>query len=346
MTVFKSIEIDSTRGNINDNNRNTPFRRIDDALKVAEDGDNLEIFPGIYDGIDLIAKRKPFSFQIEGKSCSSVTIEKISHTGYINSKFKSVKLKDLNFELIGTTTTFDDDIFVGGHILYCSNFSSSCENPLNEINFNDCSFGVNFQITVTSGLYSFSFKNCTFSSKSIPIIVGKGGIIDIKATMCNFDTPIIVNEKSTVNIHYTCCTFSKDICIGNECVVFTNDLAPSLSALRTYSYRRSDYSNSSERSPLNIINENIINDLEYKAIHVDTNEAENLILENLTEFILVDGENPLTVTLPNTENLSNGHCIEFSSRVPYMTINKEMYFERNIKIRYIKSLPEKWHFTF
>lgn len=191
--IFFSFFVDLINGIDSDTNDvNKTYKTLEHALSLLNSGDNVFIYPGKYSGINLESETNMFEYGIKGFG-HVVEFGEIKHTGFIKSLIENIKIRDVICESSSSIFTYKNIEFIGGHTFLCKGFNKSLEIPTNEIEFIDCTFGINFQLIVKSGIYNISFKNCTFRSKILPLICLKGGTVDLKLTLCNLDVPIVNN---------------------------------------------------------------------------------------------------------------------------------------------------------
>lgn len=326
MNNFFNFIIDSINGNDenNFNNNECILKTLDKALELLKTNGKIKILPGNYPGSHLTSINGPFSYQLEGTGLE-VEIGLINHEGFVDGTFSNMKIRDLILNCSNSNIDFQKISFVGGHKMRCKGFLASVENPVNEIEFNDCIFGINFQITVESGMYNFTFKNCKFKSKIMPIIYVKDGDVEIKATLCNFNVPIVSNKRGCVYIYHTSCNFVTELWNGKECSVFSKDDEVALSTLKSYKIENELV------EPIKELNTNLFS----KALEINTDNFTYIQLKNNTEFIRVYGSSFLVIDLPDTTNINNGHKIEIVNQAPFITINDVEYYNRIINIRFI-----------
>lgn len=337
MSHFYNISVDCVRGKDEnlDESEGGSYRSLDKALTVLKNGSRIFVYPGYYPGSNLESPENSFTYELEGTGMD-VELGEITHEGYVNGSFKSMKLRDTNIQCFNSYMDFQNVEFIGGHKMTCKGFLGVCENPLNEIEFKDCTFGINYQIYITSGMYCFTFKNCKFRSKKIPIIYVHAGDVEIKATLCNFDVPIVFNRKGVVYIYHTACNFNSQPWIGDkECSVFSKDGEVSLSGLKSYVIpvvSKGEVKNQRNNPDIELA----------RAIEIDTDKYLDVTLKSNTEFVYCHGSGILQIELPDTINIVNGHRIEISNDTPFVVINDTKYFDRTIIIRYLVSCG--WHF--
>lgn len=344
MSHFKSFLVDCTlnEDTINSSSGEHFFKNLDVALETIKSGNKIKIYPGNYPGSNITSINGPFQYELEGTGLE-VEMGLIGHEGFIDCKFKDMRMRDVDLNCFSSNLDFQRITFIGGHKLKCKGYLCSNENPSNEIEFVDCTFGINFQITVESGIYCFTFKNCKFKSKIMPIIYVKDGDVEIKATMCNFNTPIVVNKRGCVYIHHTSCNFTTELWNGKECSVFTKDDEVAFSALKSYKIENYDQYENNEQyikqnQQLQHHHKQHKNDdigLFSRALEINTNQFSHVKLKENTEFLRVYGSSNITIDLPDVKNLNNGHKIEIINEVPFVTINDTEYYSRMINIRYI-----------
>lgn len=328
MEQFYDLSVDCVRGidsDIKDRDPSLSFKTMDKAMSTLDFGKKLFVFPGDYQGVDLFCPEH-FNYEIEGSTIGSNLLE-FTHEGIVSLKVFRIKFFDVNFKCCNSTVLFKYSEF-GPHQIILDGYNSTEETPINEIEFQECIFGINSQIICIGGAYSISFKNCTFRNKIIPQIVAKGGIIQLNLSLCNLNTELVYNKGGDVYILYTTCIFSKDIWIGNECQVITNDE-------RSMSSPPIEYTRT--------ISSTSINESFTKAISIDTddisyeypNQVIELELKPDTEFLYVCGSHSLKVLLPDHIFIQNGHKIEIVKDNPLILIDGNEYFSRKITIRFV-----------
>lgn len=335
MSHFYNISVDCVRGNdeILEVSDGVSYKSLDKALSILKNGSRIFLHPGYYPGSNLEVTDNPFIYELEGTGMD-VELGEIIHEGYVDGTFKSMKIRDVKLQCSNSCIEFQNISFVGSHKMTCKGFLGTCENPLNEIEFKDCTFGNGYQIYISSGMYCFTFKNCKFRSKKIPIIYVHNGDAEIKATLCNFEVPIVFNRKGVVYIYHTACNFNTEICIGDkECSVFSKDGEVSLSGMKSYIIPKEEqikHLSKPESCDLS------------KAIEIDTDKYPEVKLRYNTEFVYCHGSGILQIELPDTADVENGHRIEISNDTPFVIIEDIKYFDRTIIIRYLISCG--WHF--
>lgn len=307
-----------------------PFRTTDRAIEVSKTGTKIFIHPGNYSGVDIETQsQNSFEYNIHGTG-KNVIFNYVKHSGYINCTYKEILIKDLVYNCSNTESIFDGVNFCGGHKMICKGLSNSTESPLNEIEFQNCSFGINFQIHVESGMYKFTIKNCKFAKGIIPIIYVKSGDVELNVTYSNFSVPLVNNLKGCVYIHHNSCIFKDRIWIGNECSIFSSDDLIIMSGQRSI---KKCQDNLVLPICLNIKNEI------YKGIEVNTDDFHSselkFELKKETEFVYVTGKNPLTIILPDEAVIQNSHYIQILNNSTILIINDLQYSNRIINIRYL-----------
>jgi len=312
------ISVSSVMGKDNDNN-NKIFKTLDAAINILKNGNKIIVYPGKYDGINIESDENLFSYHLEGIG-SDVQIREIIYNGYIINNISNVKLQMIELKCSDSHFDFKNVNFIGNNKIECSEYLTSLCNSNNYIEFDNCKFGINFQIMIKNGSYNLTFKNCKFSNSSIPFIYTKNGNIDIKLTLCNFNTSMLFNKNAFVNIHHTSCIFTDSIWTGKECIVHTKD---------------GEININENQSSIPKINNIEIDDFLHCAIKINT-DLDNIIqLKADTEFVYACGKNSLKVALPHTSLIKNGHYIEILNEALSVIINDVEYKKKNIKIRFI-----------
>lgn len=212
------------------------------------------------------------------------------------------------------------------------NFS---EHQNNEHVFNNCTFGINFQIIPYSGIHKFTFKNCTFKNSSIPFILAKAADIEVYLTSCNFENTVVENQNSVVYIYYTSCIFKKNMWTGKECATFASgDEIITTSGLKSIKSSNSDY-----KEQRILYTEPIIRPKQaiFKAIKIDSDDYEDaqLKLKPETEFVYITGNKPVRIFLPDQNEVENAHYIQILNKSSYVRIDDKDYSDRVINIRYL-----------
>lgn len=326
MSFFRGISVDCVFGDeeCDSSSIDKSFKTLDAALDSIKSGNKIYIYPGNYPGSNLSSSNGTFSYELEGTG-TDVEIGFLNHEGFIDGIFKHMKIRDIELNCSNSYNDFRNILFMGGHKMKCKGFLGLVENPVNEIEFCDCTFGINFQIIVESGIYRFTFKNCKFRSKIIPIIYTKNGDITISTTLCNFNVPLVNNKNAIVYIYHTSCNFTTDIWTDKECSVFSKDGEVAFSALKSYNIEQEKHIKTQQDD---------INSFSV-ALEVDTNQYSHIELKSNTEFLKIHGLSSLIVELPNSKNVNNGHKIEIINDVPFIVINDVEYYSRLINIRFI-----------
>lgn len=329
--VDLTLEDDSTV--IKKSNNNTDeiktYKDLDMALQHLDNKGKIFIYPGIYAGSNIFSRREIFTYHLEG-SGKKVELGTVENKGYVDFTIKNLKIREVTMNTSDSTFNFENIDFIGGHKMILKGHNDTLGNPSNSIEFFGCTFGINFQIEQISGVYDITFKNCKILTKVFPFILTKGGESNIKLALCNFDTPVVNNSGSTVYIYYSSCNFSNEIWTGKECGLFSKDSVIDTLELNKYDIKKETHF------------PQIVDTEEYSAaISINTTELGEIELElkSNTTFIHVEGNNPLSIILPNVANIKNGHKIEIlkSQTCPFVIINDDEYHNTLINVWFVKS---------
>lgn len=345
MTVNCSTGIDEIENNEEGDNTmpqklrdsTIPYKTTDKAIEDAKTGVRIFVHPGNYSGVDIETKSaNAFEYNIYGAGKNTV-FNSVSHSGFINSSYKDLSIRDMLYICSGTESTFENVTFVGGHKMICKCFFGVNENPTNELEFQNCTFGINFQIFVVSGMYKFTFKNCTFKNKVMPIVYVDCGDVELNITYSNFSVPVVENHKGCVYIYHTSCIFKDRIWSGKECSLFKIGDEQTASGLRS---QKSYYD---EKQTVQIKDSDSYEENEiFKAVEVDTDEFSIIQLKPETEFVYVSGRGPLTIVLPDEKYIKNSHYIQVLNNSTIVIVDDLQYSDRIINIRYL--LGRGWIF--
>jgi len=332
--MFCDITVNCSSGNDEidiERSPSLPYRTIDRAMELSKTGSKIFVYPGNYSGVDIETEtQNSFEYTIQGTG-KNVIFNYVKHNGYINSIYHDISIKDLIYNCSNTETSFTGVNFCGGYKFMCRGIYDVNENPQNEIEFNNCSFGINFQIIVESGMFKITFKNCKFSKGTIPVIFVKNGDVEVDITFCNVSNILLNNLKGFVYIYHTSCIFKDRIWSGKECMVVSSDVGMTLSGQRS---TKSCYDKIPEQGERKIVQKHTMDDL-YKGVEVDTDEFTSITLKSVTEFVYVIGKNPLTVILPDEDTVPNSHYIQILNSGTVVIINDLQYSNRIINIRYL-----------
>jgi hypothetical protein len=326
MSAFHCISVDCIAGDefCSSSSTDCSFKSLDKAIDEIKSGNKILIYPGNYAGSHLASTNNIFQYELDGTGLD-VELGVINHEGFVDGIFRNMKIRDVDFLCSSSNCDFYNVSFIGSHTFKCKGYSNVLENPTNDIEFTDCTFGINFQFLVESGMYNFTFKNCKFRSKVMPIFFIRGGNVEIKTTLCNFNAPIVINKRGSVYIYHNACNFTTELWTGKECSVFSRDNEVALSALKSYKIEPDQHK---------VVN---ISDLGQfsKTLDIDTEHYQYVELRPNTEFVRVFGPNSIKIDLPDTSNILNGHKIEILRNGPIIIINDIEYFNVLINIRFI-----------
>lgn len=335
-TGIDDIENNNQKSQVRDNS--IPYRTTDRAIEDAKTGSRIFVHPGNYSGVDIETRSlNAFEYNMYGSGKSTI-LNSLSHSGFINSSYKDLSIRDLSYVCSGTESTFENIFFMGGHKMICKGSFDVNENPTNEFEFQNCTFGINFQFFVVSGVYKFTFKNCVFKNKVIPIVYVECGDVELNITYCNFSVPVVMNHKGCVYIYHTSCIFKDRIWNGKECSLFAIGDEQISSGLRS---QKSYYDEKVLKDGNNEKLSYAENDL-FKAVEVDTDEFPIVELKPETEFVYTTGRSPLNIVLPNEKFVKNSHYIQILNNSTVIIINDLQYSDRIINIRYL--LGRGWIF--
>lgn len=339
MATYYDMSINCATGNDELETRDSSkdsYRTTDKAMDDAKTGARIFVHTGTYSGFDIETETtNAFEYNIYGTG-KTTSFNSITHKGIINCIYKDVSIRDVNYSCYDTESVFDTVVFIGGHKFICKGCPCLNDSPCNEIEFRNCTFGINFQIFVVSGMYKFTFKNCTFKNKSFPTIYVDNGDVEINVTYSNFNIPIVENHRGSVYIYHTSCIFKDRVWSGKECSCFSVDEQQMASGLRS---QKSYYDEVVKPAVVKSVPSS---DDIFRGIEIDSDEFQYLELRPETAFVYVVGATPLTIVLPDYESVLNSHYIQILNNSSIVIIDGLQYSDRVINIRYL--LGRGWIF--
>lgn len=302
--MIKKVVVDCISGAniLNNENNSNEYKTIEDALENMNSEDKMFINPGRYSGINLEASKNFFKSEIEGQGiCSELYY--ISLSGELEIKFKSLKLNEVSLNINKSYVMYKNVDFHGNNKFTIEAGDKS------EIEFVDCSFGVNYQLYLKSGRYSITFKNCTFrNSRTVPIIFCRTGTYLISAIMCIIkDVPFIHNKFADVSVRHSNCLieFLSNMEL-EEISQQTNTTQNNLSFQRQNVYN-------SRNKKTNI------------TCSVNSDIYSEIGLDKRTIFVRIYGSNSLIIKLPPIKLMKIGTIIEIVNECPSFIIEDRSF---------------------
>jgi hypothetical protein len=308
---------------IGDDETRSPYRTLDRLFQDVPSGSRILVQPGNYPGIDISTKTG-FEYNIIGGG-SGVELFSIKHTGNLNASLKGVTVNLLEYNAFGSTSHFDSTRFGFGGQMTCRGEFNRNGNPMNTIEFQSCQFRCNFQIIVLSGMYKFIFKNCRFDSRTIPVLMVKGGDVEISVITCQLDSSLVNNQHGCVYIYHTSTIFTKEIWTGKECMVYGGSVDNDRSTGRY----------DSPQMMATRVNENDV----YLGLRVNSDEDAFVELAPETKFVYVVGSKPFRIVLPDEGLVRNAHTITIvNERGVLISVNGADYTQRVVSLTHLVGL--------
>ena len=321
-----SLIVDCIRGNdANINNgidlEKRVYKTLDEALDNMKQKEKIFINPGIYTGIDFECNDHCFEFSLEGTGISS-ELSFFTYVGETNCSLKNLRLNEIKLKVVKSNIDFSLIDFTGNNRMICENYPTTSDETITELEFNECIFGINYQLIINKGIFSITFKNCKFRGRrTLPIILAKKAELKVSITLCNIsEIPLVFNENSSVYIYHSNCNFDR-LSEGKECACYS-------SAEDMISKESRVFSVFEEPQKQRIVES-------CKSVRVrciNTDEYSIIRLDPRTEFLRLVGLNSITVILPCEQITEVGHGIEIVLDCPFFKIDEKIYYH-NVKAR-------------
>ena len=285
------------------------YKTIEFALDNITTNGIIIVKSGNYSGINLETSSKKFEFELEGAG-NSTEINFYNFKGSIELKTKNVRLQEVSINTNFSVFTFTDVDFYGNNKFFIDGLN-------NEIEFVNCSFGVNYQLIIKNGRQRITFKNCSFrGTRTIPIIYSKFGKHNIYAMLCNIrSVPFIFNVSSLITIYKINCLI-EILYSGEYCKQKTEDSDNEESSQLLYSFE-----NNKNKNDNSMITRTINTD-DYFRIRIDIK----------TKFLRLTGTKCIIIEFPNIKYLSIGHKLEIVNEARNFIFEGLTYYNSYCKI--------------
>lgn len=349
------IKVDRINGIDHENNDNdnhysedVSYTSLGKAIEVSESGDTIHIMPGSYDPIQIVSKTKPFELTVKGSGIQTVAYKCIFE-GMFDFYFKALKFENINISSTNSNFKFRKSTFTARNEIVLNGYHNTdiiTDNPKTYIIFENCVFDTNFQIKVLCGSYIISLKNCEIRNSTIPLIFVKRGDVTLRVSNTDFDYPLLKNQNGVVEIQHTCCNFTCSLYLGKEVLIYTKDnligSTPQIEQQSQFSFIK-QFSIDNNEEDYN--KSEALTDREfYGAITLDTSKmSPKLKLHKYTKIVRIKGKHSALLTLPDSSEVPNGHCIKIFCEVPYVEINGDKYSMKNFEIYWIYG--DGWFFA-
>ncbi len=284
------------------------YKTVEFALDNITTNGTIIVKPGSYSGINLETITKKFEFELEG-SGNLTELNFYNFKGLIELKTKTVRLQEVSINTNFSVFSFIDVDFYGNNKFFIDGS--------NEIEFVNCSFGVNYQLIIKNGQQKITFKNCSFRGcRTIPIIYSKFGKHNIYAMLCNITSvPFIFNVSSSITIYKINCLI-EFLYSGEYCKQKTEDFETEESAQLLYSFESNRVKNNSSMIT------RTVNTDDYFKIRIDIK----------TKFLRLIGTKDIIIEFPNIKHLSIGHKIEIVNESQSFILEGITYYNSYCKI--------------
>jgi len=270
---------------------------LDSLIDNLEYGEKIILDEGNYLGIDLHSES--FSYSLEGNDKKPL-IYYVSHNGNIKSEYSNVILNQVELNGNINSFSFNNVEFRGNQEISCKN--SECT----ELLFENCLFGINYQIIVKKGVFQINIKNCIFkNSREIPIIFAKNSEVDITIQNCNFNVPLIYGLNSSVLIKHYNCTFKQ--LFFKEMSNFTVENLKN----KIYRCKNCCHKCSSVKT-------------------ISSDYYDFVEISKFIKFIRIVGKKSITIIPP--ENVNMGHRFQVYNESNFVIINNREYNEKLLNV--------------
>ncbi len=312
------IVVDEIDGKDEENSR--ICKTLEYAVEIMKQRDSILLNPCVYPGIN-VSSESLLEFSIEG-ICVGTDLLFITYYGFVNCHFRKVRLNEIKIKVDNSFIEFTDVDFQANNQFVVSALEN---NDITEIVFNNCTFGINYQLIFRDTSLNVTFKNCNFRVKrTLSLIKAKKCKLNINITLCNLlEVVLIENTSSDVEIRQSNCIIDK-LFIGKDCNCISQ-IDSMMQEQRTISSSQIEQKRVSTKS------------VKSKVMTVDTNNCNRCFVNVGIEFIHLQGRKSVEVILPNKRDVYIGHCIEILNESTYFRVEGKDYHHKVVKIRLMTS---------